>query len=76
MVCGSTSKRKQQLTGIVTQGTKRCAYRGGFDYNYWVFTGDGNFELLDDGGYVNWCFAGSFVRSGHQGKKVQFNSCS
>ncbi|TGZ82326.1 hypothetical protein EX30DRAFT_222277 [Ascodesmis nigricans] len=43
---------------------------GKWGYHVWVFRGEGEMELLGDGGYVNWCFrSAAFER---EGKRVRF----
>ncbi len=41
-------------------------------YGVWLFD-SGRFVNKGDGGYINWCFKGSFKRSGNQGHTVDFN---
>lgn len=41
---------------------------GTIGYDIFVFD-KGNFELLGDGGFINWCFGGNFDRNG---KSVEF----
>ena len=61
----------QSLNGMVHDHIELPKKVGTIGYEIYVFD-DGEFTNLGDGGYINWAFAGNFVRDPDDGRKVHF----
>ena len=61
----------QSLNGMVHDHIELPEKVGTIGYEIYVFD-DREFTNLGDGGYINWAFAGNFVRDPDDGRKVHF----
>jgi len=69
IVCHSS--HVQSLNGMIRGHIELPKKMGTIGYEIYVFD-DGEFTNLGDGGYINWAFAGNFVRDPDDDMKIHF----